>query len=136
MPLYTYGGRFACVLVAESIHRLYLDAGGTLACVYAINSRAAGSTSTLVLWNVRGQFPERETPLGALRSNQFYPAGLTADPDIRRLLPNHYLDLQEWRAIRLYILRTTSKSRLSAQRQYDPSMWRAARSFNREISVN
>ena len=101
--LYTYGGRFACVLVTESIHRLYLDAGGTLACVYATNSRVAGSTNTLVLWNVRGQFPERETPLGALRSNQFYPAGLTADPDIRRLLPNHYLDLQEWRAIRHWL---------------------------------
>jgi hypothetical protein len=102
--LYKHGGRFACILVAETIHHLYLDAGGTLACVYATNSRVVGSTNTLVRWTVQGQYPEREAPLGTLdRKMRFYPVGLTADPDIRRLLPNHYLDLQEWRAIRHWL---------------------------------
>jgi hypothetical protein len=42
-----------------------------------------------------GDFPDNEP-------NQYWPAGTTLDPGISRLLPNHYLDLVNWRAIRHY----------------------------------
>jgi len=36
----------------------------------------------------------------ANRASQFYPDGLTHDPSIYRILPNHYLDLDAWKSHR------------------------------------
>ena len=35
-------------------------------------------------------------------ASQFYPGELTPDPQIHRVLPNHYLDLDHWETIRHY----------------------------------
>lgn len=95
-----FGGRYVCILLAPNIHRLYMDPGGTLGVVYAQGGKIAGSTNTLLEWSLDGEICTREPYLGWLDSNQFYPAGLTADPDVERVLPNHFLDLDRWRTVR------------------------------------
>jgi hypothetical protein len=102
--IYGLGGRYCFVILSEDVKRLYLDAGGTLSAVFSEKRKIAGSTvAALVLDEPRhplwsrtlGQFPDN-------RPNQYWPAGTTLDPDISRLLPNHYLDLVNWQAIRHY----------------------------------
>lgn len=102
--IYSFGGRYAFVILASDLKRLYLDAGGSLSAVFSKERATAGSTvSALVMgdhdhllrWKAPGAFPDD-------RPNHFWPAGLTPDPEVRRLLPNHYLDLESWRAVRHY----------------------------------
>ena len=104
--LYRVGGRFAFVLPDEKISRLYLDPFGTLSATYSTESHVLASTTTLIEWvesRGNGSFPDRREH-GAnkptLAPNHFYPAGLTHNPKIRRLLPNHYLDLGSWQVVR------------------------------------
>jgi asparagine synthetase B (glutamine-hydrolysing) len=100
--LYGFGGRFACVLCAAGLQRFYLDPFGSLAAVYATSCKIVGSTVTVVN-AVRGTSVAEGAGIDdffANRPNQFYPAGLSADPDVQRLLPNHYLDLSRWHAVR------------------------------------
>ncbi|MEX0938602.1 MAG: hypothetical protein WDZ59_12140 [Pirellulales bacterium] len=100
--LYGLGGRFACVLLTAGESRLYLDAGGTLAAVYSPERKKAASTATVLLAE-EPDHPLFAKPLNDfpnLRPDQFYPAGTTAAEDVARLLPNHYLDLNRWQAVR------------------------------------
>lgn len=95
--VYSFGGRFACLLDFGETGRLYLDACASLALVYSRDRSEAASTTTVLgstarygeEWLGAGMegFPGRKG---------FFPAGLTGDPDIRRLLPGHYLDLRAW----------------------------------------
>jgi hypothetical protein len=103
--LYGLGGRFLAVLLANDLRRVYLDPAGTLAAVYDATEPAVASTETLLVGDTR---PMR----GPLQPNQFFPAGLTAYPHLRRLLPNHYLDLDRWRPVRHWL--TASLPRATA----------------------
>jgi hypothetical protein len=95
--LYSLGGRFAGILLTNYLKRVYLDPGGTLAAVYSAEGPAVASTTSLL---IAGRAQSSHEPL--LR-NQFFPAGLTAYPQIRRLLPNHYLDLHQMRPVRHWL---------------------------------
>jgi hypothetical protein len=100
--IYGYGGRYIFFVLAEPVRRLYVDAGATLGVVFSEDRQMAGSTLTALvlhrpdhpLWSTSTRvFPDD-------RPNHYYPAGLTMDPTIRRLLPNHYLDLKSWEPVR------------------------------------
>lgn len=98
------GGRYVILLLAKDCERLYLDAGGTLGVVYNPSRNTAGSTVTALVCH-DPEHPIFAKPLGGFpdnRPNQFYPAGTTVTPEIRRLLPNHYLDLKSWKPVRHY----------------------------------
>jgi len=102
--IYSFGGRFAFVILAPDLKRLYLDAGGTLSAVFSEKRAMAGSTMSVLVMDDQDH-PLWSEPPGSFpddRPNQYWPAGLTPDPDISRLLPNHYLDLQNWRDVRHY----------------------------------
>jgi hypothetical protein len=109
--IYAFGGRYAFVVLAPAIKRLYLDAGGTLSAVYSARRQMAGATLAALVMD-EPNHPLWSRPLGEFPDNkpdQFWPAGTTLDPRINRLLPNHYLDLHRWRAVRHY-----PRSRLEA----------------------
>ena len=102
--IYGFGGRFAFILLGSNVKRFYPDAGATLGTVYSPRRRAVASTvSVMVLeeathpvWSQpEGVFPDN-------RPDRFYPVGLTMDGEIRRLLPNHYLDFSTWQSVRQY----------------------------------
>lgn len=86
-------GRFVVALVGTSSPELALDAMGSLAVVYDPARERVGSTTTAL---------DPETPARGrhLDPFTFHPAPCTGDPALRRLLPNHRLDLRSWRAER------------------------------------
>jgi hypothetical protein len=98
--IYERGGRFICLLTYGDRDYLFLDPAGNLACVYDPLQRIIASTNTLIHCFATGKIPEHDPPLGSLKANQFYPAGLTDEAHIHRLLPNHCLDMQSFTAQR------------------------------------
>lgn len=98
--VHSLSGRFAAVVIWEDVRRLYLDSGGTLAAVYALNLRTAASTVSLIETAQDDWDHELQTQLGMPQSDLWYPASLTPKTTIRRLLPNHYLDLDQWQPVR------------------------------------
>lgn len=99
-----FGGRYLWVIFTKHYSRIYLDPCGSLGAVYSLQEKTIASTVSLIAGRdadcrhhppVSAEFPI-EGP------NMFYPAGLTIDPEIARLLPNHYLDLRDWRSVRYW----------------------------------
>lgn len=99
--LYGLGGRFAAVSLLPAAPRLYLDVLGSLSAVFDASRQVAASTP-LVIPDVRphGSRAALDEAVGAPTTEGFYPFGLTPWADVERLLPNHYLDLADWRAVR------------------------------------
>jgi len=97
--IYGFGGRFACAIVSPQLARLYMDPCGSLAAVYAVDRSMVGSTSTLLSLG-NPSYLARKLAQPTLPANQFYPAGISGDPEFARLLPNHYLDLNSWKPVR------------------------------------
>ena len=102
--IYSFSGRYIFIIITSEVKRIYLDPGGTLALTYCSAKKRAGSTISLLLsdepdhpvWlQSTGEFPDD-------RSDQFYPAGLTPSSGINRVMPNHYLDLENWKSVRHY----------------------------------
>ena len=88
-------GRYVLVLLSRARRALYLDPHGSLAAVYSTSQQIVASTPTLMPaghdWN--------ENLIEALdfpNSDLWFPSGLTAKKGVRRLLPNHCLDLDAW----------------------------------------
>ena len=96
------GGRFVCLIVDKDLERLYLDAAGSLSCVYDSDSESVASTAGLILDRSEYESRLNQELAGLLKTSSltWYPAGLTPHSGIHRLLPNHYLDLNLWEAIR------------------------------------
>jgi hypothetical protein len=102
--IYRFGGRFAVLIIADDVRRIYLDPAGTLGVVYSAERRRVAATVSALVWDDSrhsiwsagtGAFPDN-------KPNQYWPAGLTLDPGISRLLPGHALDLATWKATRHY----------------------------------
>jgi hypothetical protein len=92
-------GRFAVIVLSDGLRRVYLDPCGQLGVVY--NSAERTIASSLIL-AVREPAPAR--PLAAAMNipaqDNWYPFGLTPDRHVRRLLPNHFLDLHSFETCR------------------------------------
>ena len=93
-------GRFACAYLTSQTSRVYLDSCGSLAVVYSTEHQSVASTTTLVADFERDGDHEMIRALGMPESDAWYPSGLTPMKNVRRLLPNHYLDLENWAPIR------------------------------------
>lgn len=91
-----YVGRFALVLLTERQQTLHLDPCGSLATVYSEREPLVASTPSVLGtgygWN--------EEALKALALRDWIPTSLTSRDGIRRLQPNHYLDLGTWQVRR------------------------------------
>ncbi|HYN38944.1 MAG TPA: hypothetical protein VES39_06815, partial [Rhodospirillales bacterium] len=99
--IYAFGGRFLVILLAPGRSRIYLAASGAHSAVYCPRARIVASTPGLVPRNrATGDRVNLARAIGIPFSNAMYPLGLTPRFGIDRLLPNHYLDLVSWRAIR------------------------------------
>jgi len=93
-------GRFLLILVSGPSPRVYPDALGMLAAVYAPSRRTLASTSRLIPLT-----PSTPFNLGRIRAvnaphGGMYPLGLTPRDGIERILPNHFLDLSDWALVR------------------------------------
>ena len=94
-------GRFLLIVVAGPHPRVYTDALGTLAAVYAPELGIVAATTTLIPVTEATTFDvPRILAVGIPYRNAMYPLGLTPRRGIERVLPNHFLDLSQWRLIR------------------------------------
>ena len=95
-------GRFVLIVYNQSLLRVYPDAAATLAFVYSAQLRRIASTASLLLHDEPSSplfcKTTAEFPCGG--NEWFYPGGLTPEPDIKRVLPNHYLDTNSYETFR------------------------------------
>ncbi len=93
-------GRYAIIAITGTHQRIYLDSLGSLGAVYDRDARRVGSTTNLVL--TRAPQPNTNYPLttGAMAGASRLAFGHTPDIAIKRLLPNHFLDLGHWAPVR------------------------------------
>jgi hypothetical protein len=94
--LYQFAGRFVAIFILKGFQRLYLDAAGSLAVVYSLDHAVVASTCSVLGKNRRCKDWDQEL----VSRFPWYPFGFTPHKSIRRLLPNHYLDLSDWRSVR------------------------------------
>ena len=98
--IYAFGGRFAVVLL-DPRPRFYLDPCGSLSAVYCTHQRMVASTPNLIPYDERTRDRvELAQAIGIPHSNGMYPLGLTPRYGVERVLPNHFLDLSDWRTVR------------------------------------
>lgn len=95
-------GRWVAVLHDGDARRLYLDADGTMSAVFDAETGRVASTTGLLLdadaYDAR--FEKRLYDRLDVAHMGWFPAGLTAHRGIRRLMCNHYLDLDRWTDVR------------------------------------
>ena len=110
--LYKLGGGWLCVLAADGLERIYLDADGTLSLVYDPAQEAAASSAGLLLDDgaYAARFDATLYQALDLPGDGWFPSGLTAHTGIHRLLCNHYLDLSTFETRRHWPLEPFSQA--------------------------
>lgn len=103
--LKSLGGRYLWICVTPNFARIYPDAATQISCVWDRESQSAGATALSILddANYAARFDHAQFATLTLDNASWFPAGLTAHSGVRRLLPNHYLDLNNWTARRFEI---------------------------------
>jgi len=89
------GGRFVIILLTKNDKKIYLDSYGSLSAVYSLSEPIVASTNTLINCDKEWDFDLIKS-LNMPESGLWYPSGLTPQKNIRRLMPNHCLDLDNW----------------------------------------
>ncbi|MBL8539180.1 MAG: hypothetical protein JNK68_02290 [Betaproteobacteria bacterium] len=98
--IYSFGGRFASVLLG-ACPRIFLDPFASLSAVYSAHQRIVASTESLIPYDsVTRDRVELALEIGIPHTEGMYPLDMTFRHGIERILPNHYLDLREWRTVR------------------------------------
>ena len=100
--IYRLAGSFLFVLDVFGHRRIYLDADGAKSCVYDPVTKRAAST-VMALLDEDEYWARLDHELyQALEVGQagWFSAGLTAHTGIKRLICNHYLDLETWGTVR------------------------------------
>lgn len=96
------GGSFIFVLEHAGTSRLYLDAAGSLSAVYEPDTGRVGATPEILLSG--SDYDARLLPHYhdefEVGSDGWVSGELTAHAGLKRLLANHYLDLQTFRPVR------------------------------------
>ena len=99
--VYGFGGRFLVAFIQEPKMRVYLDPIGSLSMVYCAHQEILASTPNLIPYDeLTGDHIELAKDLGIPFTNAIYPLGLTPRHNIEQLIPNHYLDLENWSRVR------------------------------------
>lgn len=98
--IYDHGGRYLVVLITATSARVYLDPCGSLSAVYCPVLECVGSTPSMIPRDGdTGELTDLVRLVGIPRDSMF-PLSLTPRKNVLRLLPNHFLDLDKWHAIR------------------------------------
>ncbi|MBG6158971.1 hypothetical protein IWQ52_005052 [Labrenzia sp. EL_159] len=96
--IYSLSGSFVFVLLADQARRIYLDACGSLSLVYDPERRTVASTSSLLLKGneLSDRFDRELYDFLRVERDGWFPGGLTGHIGIKRLMPNFYLDLEDF----------------------------------------
>ncbi len=98
--LYGLGGDWSAVIVTRDVRRLYQSPCRSL--VYDLTARraAAAPASLLPRTDYAARFDRALFLARDMEHLGWLPAGLTCHRGVRRLLPNHALDLTSWQPVR------------------------------------
>lgn len=91
-------GRFAALLVCSGRERFYLDSCGSLAALYSLDEEVVLSTASVIGKNEACDDWDSEL----VERLPYIPFGLSPHRSLKRIVPNHYLDLREWRLTRFW----------------------------------
>ncbi|SFR73853.1 hypothetical protein SAMN04487947_4031 [Halogeometricum rufum] len=101
-------GRYVGLLDADGVHRVYPDSAAALPVVYHKDEPVVAA-SPLAIPSVSHArdfradlFEAVRWPLISRGCNTWVPGKLTYYRGVERLLPNHYLDLKRWEAVRYW----------------------------------
>ncbi len=86
-------------------NRLYPDAGGSIPMVFSAELRRAGGSADQILSDAQYQehfLPDRVERMIVREGSGWITGTLTAHRGVERLLPNHYLDLDDFSAHRFW----------------------------------
>mgnify|MGYP007002582666 CR=1 FL=1 len=102
--LRSLAGRFLWLAEFDGLSRLYPDPAASVPCVYDPHLGRAGLAALSVLSpdEAAARFDAALSRDCRLTAEGWLPAGLTAHADLHRLMPNHYLDLADFRAHRFH----------------------------------
>lgn len=129
--VYSFGGRFAVVLVDGRYPRFYLDPFGSLSAIYCAHQRRIASTPNLIPYDAQTRDRvELAQAIGIPHTEGMYPFTMTPRNGIERVLPNHYLDLREWRTVRHW-----PKQRLTEMPAVDESVAEIATIVKRQMAA-
>lgn len=107
--LYHLAGRYICIVSYEDKTFIYMDSSGSLSLVYSPQQKMCASTIMSIPYsddtidNI-----ELIQELDVENKNNTFAFGLTPRNNIQRLLPNHYLDLSNWKSRRYWPLKNTN----------------------------
>ena len=99
--LHHLSGRFVCIVTNGTSTRIYLDASGSFSLAYSVKADIAASSTMLIPYG--NEVDDNITLINQLQiplKSNIYPFGLAPRKQLKRLLPNHYLDLKTWKATR------------------------------------
>lgn len=92
-------GKWALLLVHPAYNKIFLDPYASLSTVYSTTEKRVVSTPSLFgpayEWD-----EELINAVGLPEQDSWLPAGLTTRKGVRRLLPNHCLNTEDWTAAR------------------------------------
>jgi hypothetical protein len=98
-------GTFVVVTGGDLPARVYPDCGATLPVVYCPETRVLGGSAAMILdeeaYRARFLAARHRRLLGQAR-HSWMPGTLTVHAGVFRLLPNHFLDLETWQAVRYW----------------------------------
>ncbi len=104
--LYTLGGSWIAILQTGSGVEFFVDACGSKPLVYSQEKGMVASSAAMILDDREYELEisrEASSPSWFER-DLYFPAGITAHSSIRRLLPNHSLNLKAWKTKRIWPL--------------------------------
>lgn len=126
-----FGGTYLLLTSGALAGRVYMDHGGSFPVVYSSPDRRAASSAALLL--SEAEYTERfRRDLHAVLVERegfggWIAGTLTAHRDVRRVLPNHYLDLSSWTTHRYW----PRAGDFGTWRDFDTSVDAAARAIER-----
>lgn len=96
--IYDFSGRFIAIGDINCQKKVYLDASGTLPLVYDPKYKMVASSAELIYGDSYDIKLDTNLlrKMGMPRSGLWFPSGITAHKGLRRLMPNHYLNLDQW----------------------------------------
>lgn len=95
--------------------RLYPDASASLSVVFSPTERTFGSSTEVIRLTSPIEHDELAEHIGIPGRDGWYPFGLTRLVGVKRLLPNHYLDLESYEMVRF-------RSPASARSEVEPEV--------------
>lgn len=96
--LLALGGRFLWICDLQGAARIYPDCSAQVPCVYDAQLGVVASTAHAIFDDetYAGRFDDALFHQLGVDGEGWFPAGMTAHHDLNRLLPCHYLDLDQW----------------------------------------